>query len=642
MKKKLVCSMLVVAMCASSLVSASATTVSDNDVEVSANEVETVDEVKEADDASMIQESQEVAAETAVPMIQGVAESVRTHEVDSYTLNFLGTKGSVMKAAIYKKGESKTKPLGFISAQTAEFDSNGKATIVLDTKQCKAGDYEILYYYGDDTESAITLPFEVRKSLDAKLNTKITKTEAAKVVYTGSDVEPVVTIVDKSSGSEYTLVKDKDYTVKVTSENKKNYGVGEVEITGIGDYTGTITQKFNIVPTAPSVSAVECTGYKSAKITWNKVAGVDGYDIERKTGDEEFKSVGTVSGEGTVSFIDKDENLVTGKTYVYRVKAVKYYDSAKEHWVESEAGTSGISVKLLPSAPKNIKIVSTSSNQFKLTWDKVDGAMGYIIYQVLADGTQKQVKAVTGTTHTVKKDITTKKALVCGKNYTYIVKAYINDPEKNEKIFSNNTQTITVKAKPITPKLVSAKTDGYNNVTVKWKKVKGSYGYAVYRKVAGDDNAKWKKIKTLRYEDTLSYVDKKATTGVTYLYSVKSYVKVNGKKVYSDLDQTGKKVTPLPAKTAFTLGYGGTNGKEIVMRIANAKGADGYYIYRKTNGGEYKNIAIIDAKSGDVTTYTDKEVAAKSTLEYYILPFVDGETKRIKGTKSDSVVIYSK
>ena len=60
--------------------------------------------------------------------------------------------------------------------------------------------------------------------------------------YTGSPVQPTVTITDADGNK--TLVKGTDFTVSYS--NNRNAGTGRVTITGIGNYTGTVTKMFTI------------------------------------------------------------------------------------------------------------------------------------------------------------------------------------------------------------------------------------------------------------------------------------------------------------------------------------------------------------------------------------------------------------
>ena len=101
--------------------------------------------------------------------------------------------------------------------------------------------------------------------------------DVADQTYTGSLIAPNVTV----TCNDVELVKDTDYTVSYS--NNKNVGTATISITGIGDYTGTITKNFKIVArgisdttigsipnqtyTGNSISALPVITYNGATLT---------------------------------------------------------------------------------------------------------------------------------------------------------------------------------------------------------------------------------------------------------------------------------------------------------------------------------------------------------------------------------------
>ena len=93
-------------------------------------------------------------------------------------------------------------------------------------------------------------------------------------------------------------------------------------------------------------------------------------------------------------------------------------------------------------------------------------------------------------------------------------------------------------AKPKAAKNVKAKATK-KGIRIKWKKVSGANGYYIYRSTK--KNKGYKKIHTVTKGKTQSYVDKKARKGKTYYYKIKTYKKVNGRKVTSNWSKVVKK-----------------------------------------------------------------------------------------------------
>ena len=162
------------------------------------------------------------------------------------------------------------------------------------------------------------------------------------------------------------------------------------------------------------------------------------------------------------------------------------------------------------AAPK-LKSVENVATGIKLTWNKVSGGDNYEIYRKTGSGAWKKIATVKGTVATY-----TDKNVKSGTTYKYTVKA------KNEAGISKyNTTGLKLKclADPALKSLTSTKT----GITVKWTKVTGAQGYAVYRKTA---NGNFTRIATVTGVSKVSYVDKKAKKGTRYSYKIKAY---NGK-----------------------------------------------------------------------------------------------------------------
>lgn len=113
------------------------------------------------------------------------------------------------------------------------------------------------------------------KIIDALADVSSSKKEIEKLeisniedqVYTGNKIEPEVTIKD----GNIKLTKDKDYTVSYS--NNINVGQAKIIITGIGNYSGSVTKTFNIKEgekkdiTKVKISNIENQVYTGIKIT---------------------------------------------------------------------------------------------------------------------------------------------------------------------------------------------------------------------------------------------------------------------------------------------------------------------------------------------------------------------------------------
>lgn len=106
--------------------------------------------------------------------------------------------------------------------------------------------------------------------------------------YTGKALKPSITIKDGNKK----LVSGTDYTV--TYKNNTKPGKATVTITGKGNYTGTKTVTFNIVPKKVRVSAK--TSDTDAVLSWKKSTGAAGYEIYYSVGGGKLRKLTTVKG----------------------------------------------------------------------------------------------------------------------------------------------------------------------------------------------------------------------------------------------------------------------------------------------------------------------------------------------------------
>ncbi len=151
------------------------------------------------------------------------------------------------------------------------------------------------------------------------------KLSATSYTYNGKTKTPSV-VIKNNSGKK--LKKGTDYTVKYSSGRKK-VGKYKVTITFKGNYSGTVTKTFKIVPPATSVSKVTA-GSKKLTIKWKKkTSQTTGYQIQVSTSSK-FKSgnkTALVKKNKTVSTTLK--KLKAKKTYYVRVRTYKSVNGEK-------------------------------------------------------------------------------------------------------------------------------------------------------------------------------------------------------------------------------------------------------------------------------------------------------------------------
>ena len=146
--------------------------------------------------------------------------------------------------------------------------------------------------------------------------------------------------------------------------------------------------------------------YNSVTLNWNKINVASKYIVERAMSSKgSYVKIGEVTGTSY-----KDSNVVLGKRYYYRIKAV--YSSTKSF-------SYSYSVNALVSLDKPvISVTNYKSRYLKISINKVPGARGYTIYR--ASSVNGSYKVVTSTT----KNYYINGKLVKNKRYYYKVRAY--------------------------------------------------------------------------------------------------------------------------------------------------------------------------------------------------------------------------
>ena len=197
------------------------------------------------------------------------------------------------------------------------------ATVTLDGKVLQAGkDYTISYRNNLNVGVATVIATGMGDYTGyTSKNFTITKramaggtvSVASSVSFTGSNITPSVTV--KVAGR--TLTSGTDYTVSYS--NNKNVGTASVYVYGKGNYSGSLSAKFDIVPAKQQIQKLE-TRYKGFYIDWAQKGSATGYDVEYSVN---ANMSGAVSKHLTANKPDTltVSGLAGDKTYYVRVRS---------------------------------------------------------------------------------------------------------------------------------------------------------------------------------------------------------------------------------------------------------------------------------------------------------------------------------
>ncbi len=148
-------------------------------------------------------------------------------------------------------------------------------------------------------------------------------------------------------------------------------------------------------------------------------------------------------------------------------------------------------------------------------------------------------------------------------------------------------------------------------ITFSWNKNPDAKGYYVYRK----NGKKWKKITTIKNNNTTSYTNKKLKSGTSYTYKVVSYTTTKKKKKTISVNLvTTNTITINTSPVAPKPSIKGSNYESVKIGYKKVKGASRYEIYRSTSKkGTYTKVG-----ESTGTTYNDTGIKTGTTYYYKV------------------------
>ena len=344
----------------------------------------------------------------------------------------------------------------------------------------------------------------------------------------------------------HTCVCGLSYTDSYTDAAGHNYKAGICTICGALDPERR--------PASPQIMITTESG--RPKISWNAVNGADKYWVYRSVDGETFDYYARTDKP---SFTDGSTSI--GTTYYYAVKAVAVLGGRDV----SSGRSTAQSIQCRPAAP-SVSIYRASGKP-QLKWNAVSGAAKYWVYRSTDGVNFKYYDSTAKTSYT-------NTGALLGTKYHYRVKAVAVVNGKNVASAYNGTKSLFTT--PAAPGVSIYRVNG--KPQLKWSAVTGAEKYWIYRSTDG--------VNFKYYDSTTgtSYTNCIAASGTEYYYKVKAAAVVNGKDVASDFSNT-KSLFTTPAAPSVSITT--SKGKPKLTWKA-VKGADKYYIYRSTDGKNFK------------------------------------------------------
>ncbi len=314
----------------------------------------------------------------------------------------------------------------------------------------------------------------------------------ASIVYNGKKQEPSITV---KVGS-VTLKAGSDYTAVYSGNTNAGTDTAKVTITGKEKYKGTIEKKFSIAKANQelTVTASKVAVGKNVTISVKGAKGTKTF----KTAD---KAITTVTSKG----------VVTGR----KVGSVKITVTSRAA-ANFNAASKTVTVKVLPAATAKITTTNLATG-IKVTWKKVAGANGYLLYR---NGTK--IATLSGNANVTYTD---KNANTNGAKYTYKVVAKA----------STGTSTLSKSLatyKVARPAVSSVTNSASKKMTVKWGKNAKATGYQIQYST-GKTFPSGSKTVTVKGAANVSKAIGSLTKGKTYYVRIRTYKTAGGRNYWS-------------------------------------------------------------------------------------------------------------
>ncbi len=197
--------------------------------------------------------------------------------------------------------------------------------------------------------------------------------------------------------------------------------------------------------------------------------------------------------------------------------------TVKVTFMGNYSGSKNVYFYIKTGKPATVKSASQTTSSVKLSWSAVDGAAGYTVYRY-SPSKKAYVKAGTteGTSLTVK-------SLYAGTKYTFRVVAY--GKTSAGKVYESDSYALLKTATKTKTPTLSKVTTTKGKAVLTHTNVSGETGYTVYYSTKKDSG--FKKYANFKADTTTCNITG-LTSGKTYYFKVRTYIKTNSGYVYSD------------------------------------------------------------------------------------------------------------
>ena len=361
----------------------------------------------------------------------------------------------------------------------------------------------------------------------------------------------------------------------------------------------------NVVAAAQSSVAV--------RVSWEVVAGADGYEVQRLDGADWSASVDVGSATEHV-----DDELLPATEYRYRVRTRVGLIGAGVFSGWSEAPPATTEALAIPA---NLMAMETSATSVRLSWEGVEEADRYNVERIrMGDGVPAELRLPDA--ETSYEDT----RLLSEQEYMYRVQAVLlHSGEEYKSEWSDAVAVIPMLPAPeLTVAVVSSV-----RLDVSWTEVMAATGYELEGRADGED---WE---SLYLGTDLGYEDAPLIPGTEYWYQVRS-IRVDGSETarsdWSDPPPATTEALAIPANLMAME----TSATSVRLSWEGVEEADRYNVERIRMGdGVPAELRLPDAE----TSYEDTRLLSEQEYMYRVQAVLLHSGEEYKSEWSDAVAV---
>lgn len=440
-----------------------------------------------------------------------------------------------------------------------------------------------------------------------KLSWDTVKSAQGYIIYQYDNAKKTWLTVERTSGSLCS------YTVKNLSSSKeykfavKAYRIDDKEV-----YSPSYPTVTAVTNPAAVVNLKASSTDSTVKLSWSSTKSAQGYIIYKYDNSKNIWSRIAKTNNTLTSYTVN--NLDAGKEYKFAVKAYRIVNNKEL----SSSSYPKISVITKLTEVRGFKYSSTDTN-VKLSWNKLNGAQGYIIYKYNpSKNTWTRLDKTSSVSYTVKD-------LKSGSAYKFAVKGF--KTVNGKEVSSVTYPSLTAVTRPDMVTGLKVASNSANSVKLEWDKNSSATGYIVYQYNTADKS--WKRLAKIT---GTSYTVSKLSSGTSYKFAIKPYVTSSGKEI------VGSKITQiltstLPDKVNFMVK---TEVDKTTVTWDKVKGATGYIVYYKKNSSDKWNKLTDTTK----TSYTNSKLARNKNYIFTVKAYRVANGVTYNGKYSASAFPY--